>query len=89
GLLPMYRGARRLSETAGWPRCLNGRGKTLRVFEEERPEEVLRLFAEDYRRGRIYAGRKRIVVSEYPAEAAFALSESGFIHEMKDYVLYR
>ena len=64
-------------------------GKTLRVFEEERPEEVLRLFAEDYRRGRIYAGRKRIVVSEYPEEAAFALSESGFIHEMKDYVLYR
>lgn len=64
-------------------------GKTLRVFGTEGLEEILRLFADDYRKGRVYAGRKRIVVSEYPAEAAALLSDSGFIREMQDYVLYR
>lgn len=64
-------------------------GRVLRVFAGERLGEVIRLFAEEFRRGRIYAGRKRIVVKEYPAEAAEALSGSGFIREMQDYVLYR
>ena len=47
------------------------------------------MFAEEYKAGRIYAGRKRIVVSDYPKEAAEALTESGFMREMQDYVLYR
>lgn len=64
-------------------------GKTLRVFEPEGLCEVFRLFTEDYRNGRIYAGRKRIIVTEYPQEAADALSGSGFLREMQDYVLYR
>lgn len=64
-------------------------GKTLRVFEPEGLGEALRLFAEEYRRGRLFVGRKRIIVSEYPKEAADFLAENGFIREMQDYVLYR
>ena len=48
-------------------------GKTLRVFEG----------AEEFRRGRILNGKKRIVVKEYPAEVAAALEESGFLREMQ------
>ena len=51
--------------------------------------EALALFAEEFRRGRIFPGRKRILVKEYPACAAQALAAGGFIHEMQDYVLYR
>lgn len=75
---------------SGLPAALFERqGKTLRVFETERLEGMLRLFVEEYQKGRIYAGRKRIVVTDYPAEAAEALSVSGFRREMQDYVLYR
>ena len=49
----------------------------------------LSLFAEEFRRGRIMVGKKRIVVKEYPSEAAVPLTESGFLREMQDYVLYR
>lgn len=64
-------------------------GKTLRVFDSEGLKETLSLFAEEFKRGRIFPGRKRIVVKEYPAESAPALEESGFLREMQDYVLYR
>lgn len=64
-------------------------GKTLRVFLPEKLNECLRLFVEEYNRGTVYSGRKRIVVKEYPAEAADAFAGTGFIREMKDYVVYR
>lgn len=64
-------------------------GKTFRVFEREGLEEILLRFAEEFKRGRIFADRKRIVVKEYPAEAAEIFSKSGFIKEMQDYSLYR
>lgn len=64
-------------------------GKTLRVFETEELKEAMGLFAEEFKRGRIFSGRKRIVVKEYPAEAVPVLEESGFLREMQDYVLYR
>lgn len=74
----------------GLPAALFERqGKTLRVFETGSLKEILRLFVEDFQKGRIYAGKKRIVVTDYPEEAAAVLSESGFRHEMQDYVLYR
>ncbi len=74
----------------GLPAALFERqGKTLRVFAAEGLEELLLLFVEEYRKGRIFPARKRIVVTEYPEEAAKALSRSGFIREMQDYVLYR
>lgn len=64
-------------------------GKTLRILEDRDAGETLGLFAEEFRRGRIFPGKKRIVVKEYPAEAAEALKQSGFSREMQDYCLYR
>lgn len=64
-------------------------GKVLRVFEPEQLEKCICLFAEEYRQGRIYAGKKRIVVKEYPGLAAEPLALSGFLREMQDYALYR
>lgn len=51
-------------------------------------QEALTLFAEECKRGRILPGKKRVVVKEYPPEAAAALKESGFVREMQDDVLY-
>ena len=51
--------------------------------------EALALFAEEFRRGRIFSGKKRISVKEYPKQAAEALAVGGFLHEIQDYVLYR
>ena len=64
-------------------------GRVLRVFDASCLTEALQLFTEEYRQGRIFTGRKRIVVKEYPAEASKALAESGFIREALDYTLYR
>lgn len=63
-------------------------GKILHVFEEELQDECLRLFAEKFKQGSIFADRKRIVVKEYPDAAAEALRQAGFRKEMQDYVLY-
>lgn len=51
--------------------------------------EVLGLFAEAFQGGRIFPGKKRISVKEYPAQAASALEAGGFLREIQDYVLYR
>ncbi|MBD5527216.1 MAG: DEAD/DEAH box helicase [Lachnospiraceae bacterium] len=51
--------------------------------------EALALFAEEFRCGRIFPGKKRISVKEYPTCAAQALAAGGFTHEIQDYVLYR
>lgn len=52
-------------------------------------EEIIGLFAEDFRRERIFAGKKRLVVKEYPPETAGIFEKCGFIREMQDYTLYR
>ena len=64
-------------------------GKALRILDPSFLKEALYLFTEEYRQGRIFPDRKRIVVKEYPAEAADMLTESGFVKEMLDYTLYR
>lgn len=64
-------------------------GKSLRIFDGAGSEEALRLFAEEFRRGGILPGRKRIVVKDYPSEEATVLSASGFLREMQDFCLYR
>lgn len=71
-------------------------GRTLRCLGQpeaaqsgESLTELLRVFARDFRGGRIFPGRKRISVKEYPSWAAGALAESGFSREIQDYVLYR
>lgn len=77
--------------------CLGGvpiavmerQGRVLRIFEEERQEECLKIFAEEFGKGKIFTGLKRIVVKEYPAGAGETLAGAGFTKEMQDYVLYR
>lgn len=64
-------------------------GGVLRVFEKDCLEEALCLFAQAYRRGQIFIGRKRILVKEYPDGAAEALVKSGFGREVQGYALYR
>ncbi len=64
-------------------------GRTLRFFEPSGQEEAIGMFAGEFRGGRIFGGRKRIVVKEYPGEAGDILEKNGFIREMQDYVLYR
>ncbi len=64
-------------------------GKTLRIFDEDRKEECLKLFAEEYRRGKLFPSLKRIVVKEYPGTAEAALVNAGFQREMQDYALYK
>lgn len=68
---------------------LERQGKVLRVFEEKYQEECLKLFAEEYKKGRLFPVMKRIVVKEYPDMAKQAFEGAGFIREMQDYVLYR
>ncbi len=63
-------------------------GKALRVFEWERLKEVMGAFVEDYKRGRIFGGRKRVAVKEYPQEAARILAECGFSKGVQEYILY-
>lgn len=64
-------------------------GKTLRVFEWEHLKDILGLFVEEYKRGRIFADKKRIQVKEYPDEAAQILAESGFGREVQGHALYK
>lgn len=64
-------------------------GNVLRVFDEDLTEEAFRIFAQDYKKGKLFPALKRIVVKKYPAHAADALSRAGFFREMQDYVLYR
>lgn len=64
-------------------------GQVLRIFEEDHMEEVLRLFAESYKQGRLFVDKKRIQVKEYPKEAAGMLEKSGFSRQVQGYALYR
>jgi ATP-dependent Lhr-like helicase len=64
-------------------------GKQLRVFDMESLEEVLQAFVLDFTRHRIFTNQSRLLVKEYPPEAAGALSSAGFKRELQDYVLYR
>ena len=74
---------------AGLPVAVMERqGKIFRVFEKGMQGECLKLFAEEFRKGKIFPTAKRIVVKEYPDEAKEDLINAGFMKEMQDYVLY-
>lgn len=75
---------------AGVPAAiLERQGKILRIFEPEHAEEALHAFTKEYKRHRIFASLNRIVIKDYPKEAAELLRSAGFIHELQDYVIYR
>ena len=52
-------------------------------------KEVMAEFVRAFKQGAIYPEQKRLVLKEYPAEAAEALQHAGYMREMKDYVIYR
>lgn len=68
---------------------LERQGRTLRVFEPDSAAEALQVFIQDYSRRRIFSSQNRIVIKDYPEEAAGALSSAGFVHEPQGYVAYR
>ncbi len=96
-ILPHREGRNFLNIAGNAAACFGGvpvavmerQGKTLRIFDETRQEECLKLFVQEYKRGKIFPALKRIVVKEYPDTAEAALAEAGFFREMQDYVLYR
>lgn len=61
-------------------------GETLRMFEDS--WEALACFANAFRSGRIFAGRKRVCVTAYPQSAGPIMRKAGFTPEALDYVLY-
>ncbi|MDR0897429.1 MAG: DEAD/DEAH box helicase [Oscillospiraceae bacterium] len=75
---------------AGKPVALLERqGHTLRALESEALPEALVAFARDWAQGRIFPGRRRITLKEYPPEAAPALEAAGFARQMLDYEMWR
>lgn len=69
-------------------------GHTLRVLDENLEgkkllEECLAIFAENFRKAKLYPDSKRIVVKNYPDFTKDVLTSAGFFREMQDYVLYR
>ncbi|MDE7225140.1 MAG: DEAD/DEAH box helicase, partial [Acetatifactor sp.] len=70
-------------------RLLGTEGRQGGELQEGVLDKALVLFAEEFRQGRIFPGKKRISVKEYPSQASQALAASGFLHEIQDYVLYR
>ena len=71
----------------GMPVCVFERnGGALRMFEQD--AEAIKCFAEAFRTRRIFPTRPRVVVKEYPKEAADMLKNAGFMREMLDYVIY-
>jgi len=65
------------------------KGKIFRVFDESLLPELLSGFIHDYEKRNIFPDLNRLIVKQYPGEAAAALVNAGFIREMQDYVLYR
>jgi ATP-dependent Lhr-like helicase len=75
---------------AGIPAVLLERqGQCLRVFDYEALEEVLVAFCKDFEAKRIFPQLKRIVIKQYPDEAAGCLKAAGFVDVMGDFVLYQ
>lgn len=67
---------------------LERKGRVLKVFEEECLETLLGELVLAFRSRRLFPGTKRIVMKEYPQQAAAYLKRAGFVREMQDYVLY-
>lgn len=73
---------------AGRPAAVFERsGEQLRIFEHG--EEAVAAFAQAYRAGRIFPGKRQIVCKAFPPEASALLQSAGFQREALDYVLER
>lgn len=71
----------------GVPVCVFERsGGVLRAFEAV--PEAVKCFAEAFRARRIFPGKHRIVLKDYPKHMAKALEKAGFTREALEYVIY-
>jgi ATP-dependent Lhr-like helicase len=68
---------------------LERQGQVLRVFDADALEAALKGFADGYAKRRLFPDLKRIVVKQYSADAANALTAAGFTKTMQDYILYQ
>lgn len=67
-------------------------GKILRVFDDVSDPDLLPVmeeFVREYKRRQIFPDQKRLVIKEYPVHMDQIFRQTGFIKEMRDYVLYR
>ena len=62
-------------------------GEQIRIFDYA--EDAVAAFAQAFRAGRIFPGKRSVTVKKYPPEAAEALEKAGFMREALDYVLER
>lgn len=68
---------------------LERQGKVLRIWEETSLESALLALNHAFQRKRLFPHKKRLVLKDYPPEAAATLSGAGFQKEMQDFVLYQ
>lgn len=64
-------------------------GAVVKVLDFTRISPCMRAFVQAFQARRIYARQRRIVVREYPPDAAQAFLEAGFRRELGEYVLER
>lgn len=72
----------------GGPVCVFEKsGGAMRMFEPD--QAAVKCFADAFRARRVFTGRSRICVKEYPDGAAEMLESAGFMREALDYVIYQ
>jgi len=64
-------------------------GQVLRSFDDSFARDAIFAFAAAFQQGRVFYGRSRIVVKQYPKEAEQAMLGAGFLRQMLDYELFR
>jgi ATP-dependent Lhr-like helicase len=68
---------------------LEKNGQVLRAFDLSAAKDALFAFVAAFRQGRVFHGRTRVTVKQYPKEAEQALIATGFQRQMLDYELFK
>jgi ATP-dependent Lhr-like helicase len=75
---------------AGLPvALLEKQGQILRIFDDDCTEEVIKIFAEGFKKGHIFPNLKRLLIKEYPQDSEIAFKNAGFTRQMLDFALYK
>lgn len=68
---------------------LEKNGQVLRVFDDSAAKDALFAFAASFQQGRVFHGRTRVIVKQYPKEMEQAMIAAGFQRQMLDYELFK
>jgi ATP-dependent Lhr-like helicase len=68
---------------------LEKQGQVLRIFEPELTAEIVAALAEDFKKGAIFPNLNRLIIKQYPSNAAPALKAAGFLSQMLDFALFK